>query len=727
MPDIVSIAINVPLQRIFDYEWHGEQPLHVGMRVRVPFGNSKKIGIVWSSTASPAPDMSLKPITEVLDETPLLAEPDMALLHFAATYYRHPPGEVAAAALPAVLREGRDAAIRDILWRITPAGDQALAGNLLTRARRQQALLRYLAANPEGVSRQMLERDVSGWQAAARRTQERGFSETCEREATADYASTTPAQPPLSLNSEQAHALAAVLAGDGKFGVHLLDGVTGSGKTEVYLQAILQQLAAGKQTLVLVPEIGLTPQLAQRFERRLGVRIALLHSELSDSQRARAWLAAAKGDAPVIVGTRSAVFVPLANPGLIIVDEEHDASLKQHEGFRYHARDLAVWRARRLAVPIVLGSATPSLETLFNAQQSRYQHLQLTQRAGGAQPPRMQVIDLNRFNVDAGISQPAIDTMRAHLQAGQQVLVYLNRRGFAPTVICTECATMAECHQCDARLTLHAGKQRLQCHHCGARYPVIQHCAQCQAPVKLLGNGTERVDSTLSALFPDYPLLRIDSDTTQARGSMTSALDAARDGNVRILVGTQMLAKGHHLPDVTLVVVLDADQGFFSSDFRASERLAQTIVQVAGRAGRAEKPGEVLIQSHFPTHPLLTTLLDSGYSAFAAELMSERSKTGWPPFSHIAVLHAAARDGDAALEFLSGIQRTLHAQGIRALGPAPAAMHRRQGRYRYQLLLQTRSRGALQSALAQLTALLEQQRPQRGVRWSLDVDPLSSF
>ncbi|MEO0575768.1 MAG: primosomal protein N', partial [Pseudomonadota bacterium] len=568
---------------------------------------------------------------------------------------------------------------------------------------------------------------IADWKSAARRTRERGFVISEQRAVVFNCSHDANREPALTLNEQQAEALAAISASASSYKTLLLDGITGSGKTEVYLQAIEQQIAAGKQTLVLVPEIGLTPQLARRFERRLGIRIARLHSDLTDTERARAWLAAARGEAPVVIGTRSAVFTPLLNPGLIIIDEEHDPSLKQHEGFRYHARDLAVWRARALSIPIVLGSATPSLETLFNAQQDRYQHLRLTSRAGGAAPPRMQLIDLNRFNPESGISQPVIDAMRRHLEAGQQVLVYLNRRGFAPTVICTQCAHIAECRQCDARLTLHAGNQRMQCHHCGARNPVVNQCEQCGSPVKLLGNGTERVDSTLRALFAQYPLLRIDSDTTQARGSIDQALAKARAGNVRILVGTQMLAKGHHLPDVTLVVVLDADQGFFSSDFRASERLAQSIVQVAGRAGRADKPGEVLIQSHFPEHALLRTLLDEGYSAFAAELMSERSKTGWPPFSHIAVLHAAARDSSAALAFLDSMQQTLRKQGISALGPAPASMFRRQGKYRYQLLLQARSRSKLQAELAALTALLAGSRPERGVRWSLDIDPLGSL
>ncbi|MEJ2604230.1 MAG: primosomal protein N' [Gammaproteobacteria bacterium] len=530
-------------------------------------------------------------------------------------------------------------------------------------------------------------------------------------------------------NADQQAAVDAIAAAPG-FSATLLDGVTGSGKTEVYLALIESVLAAGRQALVLVPEIGLTPQLSARFTERLGRRPVILHSGLGDVERLAAWRAAREGGAGVVVGTRSAVFTPLARPGLIIVDEEHDPSLKQQEGFRYSGRDLAVARARHEGVPVLLGSATPSLDSLANAERGLYRRLLLPRRAGGALPPQLRLVDLGRHPAPDGFSGPLVGAMERHLADDGQVLLYLNRRGYAPTLLCRDCGHIAECRRCDARMTLHAAEQRLRCHHCGSERAVDTACPACGGPVAALGRGTERVEETVGRHFPGYRISRIDSDSTQRRGSMESALDEARRGHSRILVGTQMLSKGHHFPRLTLVGVLNADQGLFGSDFRSAERLAQSLLQVAGRAGRADRPGEVLIQTEFPDHPLLRRLVEQGYDDFATAALEERRESGWPPYSRIALLRASANRQDTALGFLQEVKSRVSAAGtgeVRLLGPVSAPLARRAGRYRCQLLLQSAERAPLHGVLNRLREAAESSPGASRVRWSLDVDPIELF
>jgi primosomal protein N' (replication factor Y) len=481
--------------------------------------------------------------------------------------------------------------------------------------------------------------------------------------------------------------------------------------------------------LVLVPEIGLTPQLVDRFARRLPAAIAVLHSGLSDSERLGAWLAARDGEAAVVSGTRSALFTPLARPGLIIVDEEHDASFKQQDGFRYSARDLAVVRASRLGVPVVLGSATPSLESLHNAGQGRYRHLRLNRRAGGASMPRFQLLDVRGKPMQDGVSTPLVRRIQSHLDQGGQALLFLNRRGFAPTLLCHECGWMAECRRCDARLTFHQGRGRLRCHHCDYERPVDRYCPDCGSPdLRPLGLGTERVEAALMEAFPGEGIVRIDRDSTRAKGAFEERMTAARRGEARILLGTQMLAKGHHLPAVTLVGILDADQGLFGADFRAPERLAQLVVQVAGRAGRADRPGEVVIQTHHPEHPLLQVLVHEGYDRFAQDALAERQMASLPPFHHHALLRAEAVSATEPTAFLQAARASAESLGVsggvQLLGPIPAPMERRAGRYRAQLLLQAPERRPLHSLLRAWVPGLAALREARKVRWSVDVDPV---
>ncbi|MCF8805001.1 primosomal protein N', partial [Xanthomonas campestris pv. campestris] len=565
----------------------------------------------------------------------------------------------------------------------------------------------------------------------------RGYA---ERVAVA--ADTLPARPGTGpqLNDEQQAATDAIRAGSG-FATYLLDGVTGSGKTEVYLQAIADCLAAGKQALVLVPEIGLTPQTLGRFRERLGVPVHALHSGLSDGERARVWAAAWRGEAKLIVGTRSAVFTPLPNAGLIVIDEEHDGSYKQQDGIRYHARDFALVRGKALDVPVILGSATPSLESLHNAYSGRYRHLRLSRRAGDARPPRVRVLDVRKRPLKDGLSPEVLAGIGATLARGEQVLVFKNRRGYAPVLLCHDCGWTAACQRCSTPLhqtpmTVHAGGRRLQCHHCGARQPAPLACPACASlALQPQGIGTERLEERLVEAFPEAPVVRIDRSTTQRRDALETQL--ARLGtDAGILVGTQILAKGHDLPRLTMVVVVGIDEGLFSADFRAAEKLAQQLIQVAGRAGRADRPGEVWLQTHHPEHPLLQTLVNGGYHAFADAELQQREAAGFPPFAHLALFRAEAKDVAAANQFLIAVRALVGAQTpapspaitpVECYGPMPAPMPRRAGFQRTQLLLSAAQRSALHRVLdAQMPAIHALPQARR-VRWSLDVDPIDLY
>ncbi|MDP1708980.1 MAG: primosomal protein N' [Gammaproteobacteria bacterium] len=535
------------------------------------------------------------------------------------------------------------------------------------------------------------------------------------------------AETPPILHPPQAEAVQAVADASG-FQAFLLEGVTGSGKTEVYLRLIERVIAAGQQVLVLVPEIALTPQLMARFTQRFSVPVALLHSGLSEGERLHAWRAARSGQAAIVVGTRSAVFTPLAQLGLIVVDEEHDLSLKQQEGFRYHARDVAVMRAQRAAVPVLLGSATPSLESLCNVREGRYRHLLLPERAGRATAPRITVLDMRSTPAEGRVSRPLLVQMAATLQRSEQALVFLNRRGYAPTLICNACLWVATCERCDTRMVLSQRAQRLTCHHCGASRAADTLCPVCNGTtLYALGHGTERVEETLARYFPGTTVARMDRDTTRAKGALHALIEDVHAGRSQILVGTQMLAKGHHFPKVTLVGILDADQGLYGVDFRAPERMAQLIVQVMGRAGRGEASGQVVIQTHHPEHPLLQLLLARGYGAFAEAALAERAEASLPPYNALALLRAEAVDvrvPQAFLEAARAIAEEAAVAGVQLLGPVSAPMERRAGRTRAQLLLQATQRAPLHRLLERCLPGWEGLKLARRVRWSLDVDPM---
>ena len=733
MPQIFRVALDTPLRRLFDYLPPAAATLSptVGVRVRVPFGRQRRIGLVTGVTdTSEVPAAQLKPILEVLDAAPVLDAGLHELLRWGAEYYHHSLGEVLSSALPRALRLGASATAREVQWLLTETGALAAAAGEPRRAPRQRALLELLLEQ-RAVSVAMLDQRLGTWRDAARNLAARGWIASAEVEVEREPSPTATMRstgPPLL--PEQAAAVSAVAASLDRFGAFLLHGITGSGKTEVYLRLIEQVLLAGRRALVLVPEIGLTPQLLERFHARFAVPLAVLHSGLTDHERLTAWREAFNGSARIVLGTRSAVFAPVPDLGLIVVDEEHDASFKQHEGgFRYSARDLAIMRARHAAVPVVLGSATPALETLHNSLAGRYARLRLERRAAQARPPTLKLIDLRSNAMRAGLSTPSVLAIERHLAEDGQVLVFLNRRGYAPTLLCTACGWIAPCRDCDARLTVHLSAARLRCHHCGSDLPLPARCPQCGFAVKAVGQGTERVEETLGALFPAARVARLDRDVVRRRGDAEGVMRRMSSGEARILVGTQMVTKGHDFPNVTLVVVLNADQGLFSTDFRAAERLAQTIVQVAGRAGRGSRAGEVLIQTEFPDHPLLAQLLAEGYEGFARAALEERAQAAWPPFSRLAALRDSARTPDAALAFLAQARHLARdpPAGVRLLGPVPAAMAKRAGRYHAQLLIESRERRPLHAFLDEWLPQVEKLRSARAVRWSLDVDPLELF
>ena len=729
-PVILQVAVPTPLYGSFDYlpaRHFDPEKLKAGMRLRVDFGKAQMIGILLEVThQSRIEPRRLRPAREVVDAEPLITADLLALGRWAAGYYHHPIGEVFAALLPTLLRQGKaPVATQEKSWRLTAAGRVADAAQ---RAPRQAALLQWLRQQPnEQADTEMLASRGDAERAAMRALIAKGWAEECTLPA-AGFSIATDVAGAVALNAAQRSAVEQISAELDRYTPFVLEGVTGSGKTEVYLDVIDRVAAKGEQALVLVPEIGLTPQWVARFSARLPYPMVVLHSALSDRQRLGAWAAAAAGDALVIIGTRSAVFTPLPKPGVVIIDEEHDLSFKQQDGFRYHARDVAVWRASQLGIPIVLGSATPSLETLYNVERRRYRRLSLPQRAGKAHQPTLRIVDVRHQPLAGNLSEPLLQSMRLHLQRGHQTLLFLNRRGYAPTLLCHDCGWVARCRRCDAHLIYHQTQGRLRCHHCGAEQRAAKHCPECNGEeLRPLGHGTERVEHVLRDYFPDYSVARIDRDSTRRKGSLQALLDSAQRGEHAILIGTQMLAKGHHLPNVTLAAILDADQGLFSIDFRASEGLAQLITQVAGRAGRAEHAGEVLIQTHHPDHPLLRTLLTQGYARFAEAALAERRDAALPPYSHMALLRAEAVAKELPQQFLSAamnVAQSQKAQDVELFGPVPAPMERRAGRHRAQLLLQASSRTALHRLLATWLPQIGDLPQARKVRWSIDIDPM---
>lgn len=724
---IVQIAVPSPLYQLFDYRWPDKLPVIPGTRVNVQFGPRKVVAVVIAELeSSDVPLHKLRAVGSVIDAEAVLPADMLALLHWASTYYHHPLGEVLSAALPVLLRRGAEAllASREI-YHLTST-DELPASR---RAPLQAALVAALLESPgKTLEAEALARLSPRWRASLAPLIERGIV-SLQRSQRVPHNKAVDAGPELL--EEQQLAVDAVCSSLHAFQPFLLNGVTGSGKTEVYLRCIDAAREKGMQVLILVPEISLTPQLMRRFERRVSGCLVSLHSGLNDTQRMQNWLLAAGGHADVVIGTRSAVLVPMPRLGLLLIDEEHDGSLKQQDGFRYHARDLALMRARNRNCPVVLGTATPSFESLHNVTSGRYRELCLTRRAGEAEPPALALLDIRRRPLMEGLSDRLLDAIRQHLENAGQALIFINRRGFAPTLLCNDCGAAADCRRCDAHMTVHVRRNQLRCHHCGAERAIPVVCESCGSDsLDRVGYGTERIAAALATEFPDVAIARIDRDSTRRKGALQQQLDAATSGAARLLVGTQMLAKGHHFPGVTLVGILDADRGLFGTDFRSLEHMGQLIVQVAGRAGREARRGTVLVQTRNPDNRMLRTLVVEGYLAFAAAVLEDRRAAQLPPYAFIALVRAEATDASSPLTFLRAVGELLQAerQGeLHILGPAPAPMERRGGRYRAQLLLQSDKRSTLNNSLAGLTRSIDSLSGARRTRWSIDVDPVDLF
>jgi primosomal protein N' (replication factor Y) len=717
---LVSMAVPAPLPYPLDYCCPAAAAPVVGARAVVMLGNRRVVAVVLAVAPLPATaDLRLKAVTTVLDRESMFDPVLLELLRFAIDYYHHPPGEVCSTALPTRLRSPEPFVMPpELAYALSDSGRLAQAAGV--RGVRQQQVLDALLDG--ALPSEQLRAQVQAYAAALPSLLAKGWIERLELSFAAPPARTA-VLPPLS--EEQSLALQRIVAAQGAYQPILLEGVTGSGKTEVYLAAVAAVVSNGRQALLLVPEISLTPQFIARLRDRLNVRLGVLHSELGDGERAQAWVRAAQGQLDVVVGTRSALFTPLARLGLIVVDEEHDASYKQGEGFRYSARDLALKRGQLAGVPVVLGTATPALETLRHAQSGRYAHLRLLQRHAAARPPDLELVDLRQRPTFEGLSDLALTEIRDALEREEQVLVFRNQRGFAPVMICHDCGWHPQCLQCARPLTWHRREARLRCHHCGWNDRQPRACPQCSSlELRGQGVGTERLEQFLGGRFPNVPLIRMDRDSLARKGSLAIALQTIEKSTAALVVGTQMLAKGHHWPRVTRVVIVDVDSALFSVDFRAAERLAQLVVQVAGRAGRAQRPGRVLLQTHQPEHPLLQALLRGGYRAALAHESVERAAAEFPPFSALALIRCEARSMEAALQFLNDARQLQPAAAaVEVSSPMSAVMPMRAGLFRAQLWLQAADRGALQRDLTTRIPRLYALKKPTGLRWSLDVDP----
>ena len=733
---VLQVALPLPLRQTFDYLLPTEHArVRNGCRVEVPFQKRRLTGLVISSTTDSSISLAkLKPIFSVIDSEPSARSKLLKFLKWAAYYYHHPIGEVINAALPKALRGTQVMKPKlPLRYLLTPAGVVALR-SLPSRAKAQRRVLVALErAGSDGILSQDLGRLTSQPGVTLNLLRDRGWLEMFSDAK--DYLLIGTKKTIPKLNPAQVEAVHQLKVRSSSYAPFLLQGVTGSGKTEIYLRTAASVVESGYQVLILVPEIALTPQLLTRFQEGMAGKMAVMHSGLTDRERHLAWWAAREGLADVIVGTRSAVFTPLAKPGLYIIDEEHDSSYKQQDGFRYNARDLIVKRAHQDRVPVILGSATPSLESIENVNRGRYRHLLLQQRAGGAAMPDFHILDLGRLPVKSGLTQPVLEALRIRLGRNEQSIVYVNRRGFAPVLLCSACRWQAQCNRCEVRLTLHQRSSRLLCHHCGKAEEPPLNCPKCgHNPLHPIGEGTQRIEDALRNELPSARILRLDSDNAATTKQLTKDLAQVRAGEIDILVGTQLLSKGHDFPSVTLVCILNADGGLYSLDFRAPERFYQQLTQVAGRAGRGSKPGLVLVQTRHPDDISLFRLAKHDFDGFVQAELSQRRMAQCPPFARFALLRADSLTPYMPLEFVNVAaelgRRLLYDQStdsVQILDPVPSPMERKAGRYRAQLLVTSRTHAPLHHFLRNWLDELGKLKEGRTLRWSLDVDPIEMY
>jgi primosomal protein N' (replication factor Y) len=733
-PMICQVAVPSPCFNSFDYLLPNTLASHPddlpkGIRVLVPFGRQEKIGIFLGYTSSSSLAIEkLKPIIAVLDNHSLYTPSTLTLCQFTSHYYHHPLGDVLLTALPKRLRQPVHHLTGSVT--ITQKGIDHIPA--INRKTKQYQLLRQLHRACSTLSYQQLQETFSNRTLNTAMAQELikiQSKHSSNHVKMASYTSKRIFQAPdFTLTSEQQHVV-DMLKRQKTFKTFLLVGVTGSGKTEVYFQVIQSILAQNKSVLFLVPEIGLTPQIIQRFQARFNLPIAMLHSGMSSQAQLTDWEKIKNHQLLIMVGTRSAVFTPHPNLGLIVVDEEHDLSFKQTVGCCYSARDLAVVRGRIENVPVILGSATPSLESLHNVNTKGYERLNLTKRVGSAMTPQLKLVNLRGRKLNRGLSSPVIDAIQTHLDQKKQIMVFLNRRGFAPKMICHDCSWIPICTQCDLPYVWHKHLNRLSCHHCGATQPLAHICPQCDSSMLWdIGCGTEKIETQLKKLFSRANILRIDRDSTRHKGSFNKMLEQIHENEVDIIIGTQMLAKGHHFPNLTLTVVIDADHGLYSQDFRALEHLGQLLVQVAGRAGRNKDNGEVYVQTYYPRHPLLQTLLKKDYHAFAEYLLKKRYEATLPPYSSAALVKVKSKKLNDACDFLNQLAANMRQQNTHALditGPFPAPIEKKAGYYQMLLWLQSTTKQQCQHGIQIITEMIKKNKPPCSVRWNIDVDPIS--
>jgi len=753
---VIQVAIAVPMPQLFDYKIDtlaasesamseplpgGKKPAAgagiddaldvglIGCRVLVPFGPRKCVGIVMRVNVESDYEISkLKSVIKILDSSPVCSQQMLTLGQWMSDYYHYPIGEVLHTLLPAALRKQQSgktkAAVATQPYLQLDAASDAHSDvdDLLARSVKQFDLYRLLEKGRQPLS--SVKQDFTP--AIIKALTDKLLIEKIDVVETPEQWTTQLriSEKPLP-NVEQAMAISTINLASG-FDTVLIEGVTGSGKTEVYLQIIEPLLAAGKQVLILVPEIGLTPQTVGRFEKRFGIRVGTLHSNLNDTERLQVWQQAKDGSLGIIIGTRSSIFTELKSPGMIIVDEEHDESFKQQDNLKYHARDIAVYRAKQLNIPLVLGSATPSLESLHNALEKKYRHILLPNRAGSAAMPAQRLMNIKGQPMQFGIAQGMLDKMQVQLAAGNQVMVFVNRRGYAPALLCHQCGHVEQCARCDNPMTVHKSVNNLQCHRCADIRPLPKACAECgHNELDTFGIGTEQLQQGLEVLFPDYSTVRVDSDTVRGKGKLSKLLQEINQKKYQILVGTQILSKGHHFPDVTLVLILNVDSALFSADFRAPEKLAQLITQLSGRAGRSDKVGEMWLQTHCPEHPLLQDLINNGFSDFARYALLERKHAALPPHEHQICIRSESQHKHLSIHFLNlCAQLFTQFKHAKVLGPFPAFIEKKQGRYRNLLIIQSASRKYLQQATEQANKALSEMPASRQVRWSIDVSPI---
>ena len=709
---ICKISIPNTYAHAYDYQRHADLPA-IGTRVLVPFKKRERIGVIIDY-AAPDKVRQLKEVLRVIDEQPLFSQEYMAWLKWIANYYHVPFSEILALAMPKTLRE-------EVLPHEPPKITfLKLIASQLSIPKQQKKILqlqRFLQQQGQALSIEQLKHE--GFSKAT--LTKAVAMQVAEYEYREDIVSFTASANSVSLNLEQQQAVAAI--DSGLFKPYLLQGVTGSGKTEVYIELIKKTLQQGKQALLLIPEIGLTSGINHRLKTRLDTHIVVFHSHLSEKQRFKNWQQAYFGHAGLVLGTRSAIFAPLPNLGLIIIDEEHDLSFKQQDGVRYSAKDSLIMRAKMQNIAIILGTATPALESFYNAQHHRYKLVLLTKKALNDTPLSFSLVDLRQKKTLHGVADDTLQYIKKHLALHQQVLVFINRRGYAPLLFCHDCGSAVGCKRCDVNLTLYRAKNYLTCHHCGWGQKPPKQCIKCSsAHLVPVGCGTEQVADYLTLCFPEAKVLRFDRDVMKNKVEIEKGLLSIQNKEINIIVATQMLAKGHHFANLNLVVILDGDSGFYQSDFRALERLGQMITQVAGRAGRADKPGEVIIQTHLPKHPLLLTLIQQGYEPFITQLLKQREEAQLPPYNYLALVRVQGKNATNVISCIKLLAQSIADYPIEVLGPAPAPIEKKAEVHRWQLVLKAWKRHDLHSSLEQISAWLGK-HCLGSTRWFIEVDP----